>query len=291
MSRPLFISVNGTGVPDPYGPGFSGDIGRALTDPWNNVMASFWGPELANVFDWQPIGYDAAVMGMDKSARGAVYRKPGTYSSDDTGGIVAQVLARPKGTKHVLSGYSQGAIATGICLVECYFDPKGPLNDRLSDLKGVVNFGDPKRSPGIANGNKVAGLPMPKKLDGYTTGGIAGPGCLKPDQTPDWLLSCALDGDLYAAAPVGDDPWHNEPLVGQIETRIYDFIQSGKLSTGIMAIAKGIAQEFEHPLANTVALVQAIVNGLTFAAQGVQAPHWLYGPFVPAMVEWILAQV
>jgi hypothetical protein len=37
-----------------------------------------------------------------------------------------------------------------------------------------------------------------------------------------------------------------------------------------------------------IALVHAIFNGLTFAAAGTSAPHWQYGPFVPAMVDWIL---
>jgi hypothetical protein len=288
--KPLYVSVNGTGVPDPYGPGFAGDIGRALTDPWNDIMSQFWGKQFANVFDWQPVGYDAAVMSMDKSARGAVYRKPGTYSPDDTGGIVAQVLARPKGTKHALGGYSQGAIATGICLKECYLDKNGPLHDRLPDLLGSIHFGDPLRTPGLARGNEIAKLPAPKKQDGQTTGGIAGPGCLTAAES-ELVISCALDGDLYASAPVGDDPWHNEPLVGQIETRIYHFIQTGSIVDGFMAVMKGIAQEFGHPLSNTIALFHAISNGVSFAAEGTSAPHWQYAPFVPAMVEWLLSRV
>lgn len=38
------------------------------------------------------------------------------------------------------------------------------------------------------------------------TGGIAEPADLKPDQTPAFLYSFALDGDLYASAPVGEEP-------------------------------------------------------------------------------------
>lgn len=285
--RPLFVSVNGTGVPDPYGPGFSGDIGRALTDPWNNVWASFWGAEFANVFDWQPIGYPAAVIPMGTSVNNAIYRPA---SGDDGGGIVAEVLARPKGTPLILSGYSQGAIATGQCLRDAFLNPTGPLHARLPDLKGVINFGDPMRCPGLAVGNTVAGMAQPSKLDGQVTGGIAGPGCLTAEQSG-LVVSCALDGDLYAAAPVGANPWTDEPLVGQIETRIYNFIVSGSLGTGIAAIAKGVWQEFEHPWENTIGLVEAIYNGLKFAAAGTNAPHWQYQGFVPAVTQWALEQV
>lgn len=292
MNKPYLLTINGTGVPDPWGPGFAGDIGRAfLTNPWQIVADKIDGiitPE--QPIEWQPIGYPAAVMGMDKSARNAIYRTPGTFSPDDTGGIVAQVLARPKGTRHALSGYSQGAVATGICLREAYLAPAGPLHDRLPDLIGVINFGDPLRTPGLARGNQIAKLPAPTKRDSQTTGGIAGPGCLTAAES-ELVISCALDGDLYACAPVGDSPWSSEPLVGQIETRIYDFIMSGSIGTGFMAVMKGIAQEFEHPLSNTVALFHAIVNGISFAAAGTNAPHWQYGPFVPAMVDWLLAQI
>ena len=48
MAQPLFISVNGTGVPDPWGPGFSGDIGRMLTNPWWSIAGQFWGPTAAS---------------------------------------------------------------------------------------------------------------------------------------------------------------------------------------------------------------------------------------------------
>src|SRR5699024_11986295 len=160
-----------------------------------------------------------------------------------------------------------------------------------SDLVlGIINFGDPMRCPGIANGNKVAGLPMPKKLDGHTTGGIAGSGCLTADETPDFLLSCALDGDLYAAAPVGDDPWHKKTEVGADEQLIYDIVQEFD-GDDIMAIVERVAGLIARPIAWIVGLVQAIVNGLTFAVAGPAAPHWCYGPFVPHMVEWVREQV
>jgi hypothetical protein len=280
--RPLLITVEGTSVADPFGPGFSGDIGRAFAiNPWevlSNKIDGLLPPPLPPV-EWQPIGYPAAVFPMNPSVEAGRSE------------VNRQIGMRPKGTPLFLSGYSQGALVTDEVWVKDILSPSGVHHDRLADVKGIINFGDPRRCPGIAHGNEVAGFPAPTKLDSETTGGIAGPTCLTPDQTPDFLLSCALDGDLYAAAPVGDTPWKSEPLVGQIETRIYGFIESGSLLTGMLAVAKGIVQEFEYPLSNTLALVHAIFNGMKFASAGPAAPHWQYGPFVPPMINWILGQI
>ena len=39
MTKPLLVTVNGTGVPDPFGPGFSADVGRALAfNGWDAIM-------------------------------------------------------------------------------------------------------------------------------------------------------------------------------------------------------------------------------------------------------------
>jgi hypothetical protein len=289
--RPVLITVNGTGVPDPFGPGFSGDIGRAFAvDPWQVIENNMDGIITPTPpVEWQPIGYPAAVFPMNPSVvagRAEVNR---------------QIGLRPAGTPLFLSGYSQGAIVTAEVWSQDILSPSGIHHDRLPDVRGIIQFGDPVRCPGIAHGNEIAGFPAPKDLDGVVSGGIAGPTCLTEAQTPSFYLSCALDGDLYAAAPVGPKsgtavvdtgaPWHNEPLVGQIETRIYGFIESGSLAKGFMAIVEGIVQEFEYPLTNTIALVHAIFNGIGFAAKGMNAPHWRYGPFVPPMINWILEQI
>jgi hypothetical protein len=161
-------------------------------------------------------------------------------------------------------------------------DSKGMHHDRLADVRGIINFGDPLRLPGTAHGNEIAGFPLPKKLDSVTTGGIAGPADLTAAQTPDFLLSCALDGDLYACAPVSDDPWHNEAKAGKVETNIYNIIQKATV-LNLLTIAKDLLMP--------IGTIEAIINGLTFAVAGTNAPHWQYGPFVPAMVNWILSWV
>ena len=273
--RPLFISVNGTGVPDPFGPGFSGDIGRALSDPWRDILVEFVGATMqtANTVSWQPTGYPAAVAPMGPSvAAGRV--------------AICENIAHQHtpGYPLFLSGYSQGAIAVGQTYVNDFLNPSGIYHSRLPDLQagGIINFGDPLRCPGIARGNEVAGLPAPSKLDGVTTGGIAGNKDLKPEQTSDNLLSCALDGDLYAAAPVGDDPWSNEAKPGLVETSIYNIIMQASFGSLLK-----IASDLALPLAT----IQAIYNGLKFAAAGTNAPHWQYGPFIPSMVDWVRERV
>lgn len=303
----MLLTVNGTGVADPFGPGFSADVGRMVSDLWNKIVAQFWGAYAQSLVYWQPIGYAAAVFPMTPSVNQAVAelsRQVTLHENPDPN--INLGCYCPVGHPLFLSGYSQGAIAVAVFWRDYVLNPKGLHHNRLDDIVkrgGIIQFGDPMRTPGVAHGNEVAGFAAPTALDGVLTGGIAGPGCLKPEETDlegidePFYLSCALDGDLYGASPVGPKagtvvvstgaPWVNEPLVGQIQTRIYSFIESGSLLTGVMAVAKGIAQEFAQPLTNTIALVQAIFGGLKFAAAGTNAPHWQYQNFVPHMTQWV----
>jgi hypothetical protein len=270
--QPILLTVNGTGVPQWDGPGFAADLGRAFAfNPWQAIADKFSGVvSIPPPVFWQGISYPAAVSPMApsvKAGRAEVNR---------------QIGLRPAGTPLFLSGYSQGAIVTGQVWALDILAPNGIHHDRLGDVKGIINFGDPLRCPGVANGNKVAGLPMPKNLDGQVTGGIAGPADLTAVQTPDFYLSCALDGDLYAAAPVGSNPWTAESSVGKVETNIYDIVQQPTF-WDVVSIAKDIGMP--------IGTVEGIYNALLFFGQGTNAAHWQYGPFVPAMVDWILGRI
>jgi hypothetical protein len=274
--RPVLITVNGTGEADPFGAGFDADVGRAFAvNPWAGIannIAGYPPPPLPPVF-WQPTGYPAAVFPMNpsvKAGRAEVVRLVN--------------LVHTPGYPLFLSGYSQGAIVTGMTFLMDFLAPNGALHNRLSDLAngGVVNFGDPLRAPGIANGNQTFGFPMPTTLDGVTTGGIAGPLDLHPDETPPWYLSCALDGDLYACAPVGDDPYRHEAGPGKIETRVYDFVESGSV-VDFLKIALSIGAP--------ISTIKAIYNGLKFASAGMNAPHWQYQGFVGPAINWILNRI
>src|SRR6516225_9053272 len=255
----MYCSVNGTGIPDPFGPGFAADIGRMLTNPWNNISTQFYGDAAHRAYGldiiWQPIGYPAAVFPMNPSVEAGV----GEISRQVT--LHEQNGTNVPGDSLTIGGYSQGALVTDVFWRDLVLNPAGPHHNRLEDITvrgGIINFGDPMHCPGISNGNIVAGIPVAKTLDGVIPGGA---------------------------------PWVGEPLVGQIETRIYNFIESSSLVEGIMAVAEGVAQEFEYPLSNTIALCHAIFNGMTFALAGTNAPHWQYVPYVPALYGWLVNRV
>lgn len=273
MTQPLLLTLNGTGVPDPFGPGFSADLGRALgvINPWQaiaNKLDGLRAPESAVM--WQPIGYAAAVFPMGPSVE------------EGRAELVRQIAMRPVGTPLFLSGYSQGAIAVARTWALDILATTGQLHNRLPDVRGVIQFGDPTRCPGVANGNVVAGFPLPKKLEGFTTGGIAGPGCLRPSQTPDFYLSCVMPNELYSNAPIGDNPWTAESHVGDVETNIYEIVLQPTFKD-IVEIAKALFMP--------IATVEALYNAITFFAAGTNAGHWQYQGFIDPLCQWILSRI
>ncbi len=263
------FSVDGTlypGAPGPPWPyaGFASDIAWGLM----TVADGMWLSDF--------IAYPATVGSMQSSA------------NIGRGNLTTAIMNTPLGWPIVLAGYSQGAIVTDQCWLDDFVNPKGVLHDRYlnGDLKAIFNYGDPLRAPGVANGNLLAGIPLPKHLDGVVTGGIGGPMDLTPAQTPPHLFSCALDGDLYACCPVGSNPWgHNwlgsskEAAPGKVGTGIFNVIMHANFWNVI-----GVAKDLGHP----IAMVEEIVNGLTFAAAGPRAPHWAYGPYIGAAVGWMV---
>jgi hypothetical protein len=276
IAAPVLITVNGTGVPDPFGAGFDADVGRAFAvNPWQliaNTLDGLQPPPPPPVF-WQPTGYPAAVFPMKPSVQAG---------RAEANRLIA--LQHTPGYPLFLSGYSQGALVTATVFLLDILAPTGVHHGRLPDLArgGIIQFGDPMRAPGIANGNKTFGFPMPTQLDGANTGGIAGPLDLHPNETPDYYLSCALDGDLYACCPIGDDPWKHEAGPGKVETGIYNFVESGSVVDFLK-----IALDIGAPIST----IKAIYNALKFASQGMNAAHWQYGPFVQPAIEWILSRI
>lgn len=258
------ITANGTGVPDGTGPGFGADLARGLMQAADGMWI------------WKWVDYPAATFPMRPSIE--VLKA----------NLRAMVRATPG--KQVWSAYSQSAIA----FAQVWRDDvlNGELHDRLDDIEAIILYGDPTRTPGIAYGNELAGQPAPGKLNGHTTGGIAGPGCLKPEEClhpktgRKIILSVANAGDLYASAPVGDTPWVKETAVGHDETLIFEAVMDFN-GGDILAFAKTLVSIVAMPLTQIIPLVQAIINGLTFLAQGTNAPHWQYdvAPAVDYMVR------
>jgi hypothetical protein len=242
-----YLSAQGTGV-DMW-TGYPADTGRAISTEY---------------FMWQPIGnYPASVvnpqmggsvqMGVDEAVR--LLTGSGGPGPFYTSGPIA------------LSGYSQGALVVAKLWRDEFLNPNGRLHNRLNDVVAAVTWGNPMRSPGIANGNVSTGQAIPKNLDGAVTGGIAGPEDLRPAETPWWWYDFANDGDLYAAAPVGVNPWTDEAPAGMVETNIFNIVQRATIGN-IISILKDLG----HPIGT----IEAIYNGGLFASQGTNAPHWQY---------------
>jgi len=273
---PVLITVNGTGDPDPADTtGFAGMLGSMVggVNPWEvvaNQLSGFQTPTPPWI--WQPIGYPAAVFPMQPSvddARAQIVAALGGPPAPDY-----QAAIYPSGP-FALSGYSQGAIVTDTVWTLDILASDGVLHHRLPDCLTVVNFGDPWRSPGIANGNSYQNIPVPGTEDGAVTGGIGGKLDLTPQQTnyPNQfgdpvVMSFALPGDLYASAPVGSSPWTSEAPAGIVGTSIYSFILSGSFLKFV---------EIAGDLLVPVGTIEEIINGLRFFAAGTSAPHWQYG--------------
>lgn len=289
--RHVAISVNGTGSPGPFDWGFAGELGSELND---------------EEWFWQPAAYPAATVNMGASVTvgvDEVVRLALLYFAGApilTGGFATGKLA--------LFGYSQGAMVVDKVWRDEVLNPAGRLAHRKDDIIAIVNFGDPMRCPGVANGNVRAGFPIPQPLDGSVTGGIAGPDDLTPEQTPAFLMSCDNDGDLYGSAPVGATPWVKQTGVGHDETLVFLLIQESDAANlfalaqeAIAALTEAVtqpAQTIGDSLgallgqgvaveSHVVALVQALYNGGMFFIVTGGGPHGDYEKFIPAMVDFV----
>lgn len=249
--------------------GYPADSARYLTE-WSGPWQQLTGEKPK--FRWQGCEYPSAVFPM----------RPSVLAGWEE--LVTQINRWPG--KFNLDGYSQGAVV--VCLVWRHeiLDPGGRLHHRLNDCLGVVTEGNPMRAPGIAYGNTLLwGRPAPGKLDGHTTGGIAGPGNLHPDEClfpaghpqagKPAVFDFANPGDLYAAAPCGDDPWEHPTEVGANETLIYEAVMDFN-GSDLWSFAKKIVKVLTMPLSQAWPLIQAIWNGMQFLAAGMNAPHWQY---------------
>lgn len=305
------ISVPGTGGALM----FEDDPGPILTDPALLARGQFLGPAQGLNWNYFSVTYPAAVFPMGPSWRQGIEE-------------VVYVLRNyfPQGL-FVLDGYSQGAIITSHVWRDEILNPAGRLHNRLNDCLGVIEYGPPCRAPGVAYGNTLLwGRPVPQPLDGFTTGGIAGPDDLTPEQclfpqghplAGQPAVYChANDGDLYGAAPVGDNPWAAESGVGHDETLIYNVIQDfdgknilalveqlmgvlGVVSTGfnLGTLISVVAATIEGAIGvggipgipgtgvtspdQIVSIVEALLNGGMFVLQGA-GPHGAYdsGPAI-----------
>jgi hypothetical protein len=178
--------------------------------------------------------------------------------------------------------WSQGVMA----LLQWFFldvVPEGaPYHYLLPYIYRLYLFGDPFRSPGIAHGNDLAGMPMPPKLDGQVTGGIGGPldytvaqaNMLAPDGKF-LILSFVNPNDLYADSPCGLTPWISLPSVGSVEYMFFQIIMQPNFED-IISLAKLLGK----PIGD----VEALVNTGEFFGAGNNAGHYQYYPGMNAAI-------
>lgn len=238
------FTVHGTGMADPFGPGYPADLGRAVSDVWT----------------WQPVGnYPAAAFPMGNSVR--------------AGRAELKTQIRNNPGKIALAGYSQGAMVTSFVWKHDIVNPKGELHDRLGDVVASVTWGNPCREAGVAHGNRTSGVPVP---DGR---GIADD-LLK--DTPEWWYDYAHGGnsrfgrDIYTDTPDDD--------AGENMTAIYKIVQNVSGFIGQASLLEQIKEMLTNPLVEIPAALRAIYFGGAFVTTRpfATAPHCNYdlGPAI-----------
>ena len=287
----VFIAVDGTvypGAPAPPTPllndgtGFWSGFASGIAGGLINTQDGLW--------DCVEIGYPASTTPMWPSAMIARANVTTVLNGGtDSNGVVWP--GYPLGTKVLVSGYSQGAMAVDWWWINDVIVPGSPLYDRFQngDFLRIYNFGDVLRCPGIANGNTLLwGQPVPPDHDGQMTGGIGGPLDLTPAQTNipspydglPIIMSFDNPGDLYGAAPCGADPWTTLPSVESVEYIFFKIIMYEDPADYLR-----LAELILKPIGD----IEAAINAGVFFAEGTASPHYAYYPAMLAAIDDALA--
>lgn len=232
------FTVHGTGMANPFGPGYPADVARAVFDVWH----------------WQPIGnYPAQAFPMGPSVQ------------QGRAELKNQIRNYPG--KIALAGYSQGAMVTAMTWKHDILNPKGDLHDRLPDVVAAVTWGNPCRELGAANGNRQEGVPIPEGR------GISDD---LLEDTPSWWYDYAhgenssFGKDIYTDTPDDD--------TGENMTAIFRFVQSVSGFVGPNSVLEQIGEWLTNPLVEIPAVFRAIYFGGAFITTQpfATAPHCNY---------------
>lgn len=233
-------------------------VSGTAADMWTGYPAEV-GRAVGDVWFYQPVAYPAATFPMNPSVQ--------------AGRAELKRLIRERPGKIALAGYSQGAIVTSLTWLLDIVNPAGELHDRLPDVVASVTWGNPCREKGKANGNLLAGIPIPEGrgiADTLMTG------------TPDWWLDFAHGGnskfgkDIYTDVPDDD--------TGEHMTAIFRVVQDVSGFVGPNSLLEQFGEMFTNPLVEITAAFQAIYFGGAFVAAQPFAtyPHCNYdiGPAI-----------
>lgn len=181
------------------------------------------------------------------------------------------------------TGFSQGSMGWDQVFTLDILPNNGRLNFLLPTLYRIYQFGHIFRTPGIAFGNELAGLPQSIIQNGVETGGIGGPLDLTDAQTntpaPDGqpiIKSCANLGDIYSCCSVGLNPWTKLAPEGDIADLFYKIVMQPTFGDVI-----SVAKVLEHPIAG----VEELFHVMKFFAAGPNAPHYQYYPQMVACIN------
>lgn len=183
--------------------------------------------------------------------------------------------------------YSQSTMAWDQWWTLDVLPENGPSHYLLPYIYRCYEFGHIFRTPGIAHGNALAGLPESIIQDGVETGGIgagmdltvAQTNHLAPDGKP-VVVSSANKGDIYTCCSVGSNPWTDlapEGKTGYIFEQII-------MQPTFLGIVKTV-EVLGHPLKSILELFHT----MAFFAKGVNAPHYMYFPQMVACINDALA--
>ena len=281
-----FYAVDGTaypGCPAPpvpiinEGSGYWCGFSSGMVGGLINVQDGLWATRC--------IGYPAATLPMWPSVQTGRTNLVAAIQADAAAYLAAN--GSYKGLVIAGSGYSQGSMVWDQVFVLDFLAPGGVLNYLLPNLYRIYQFGHVFRTPGIAHGNAVAGLPESLPVDGVETGGIgagldltaAQTNYVSPVGTP-IIYSCANPGDIYTCCEVGTNPWTAIAPEGFIANLFYRVVMQ---PTFVDVVE--VAEVLEHPIAGIVELFRV----MQFFAEGNSAPHYQYFPQMDACISDALA--
>lgn len=281
----VFFAVEGTVYPGaPFPPRPATNDGQGIYAGFSSGIAG----GLMNLQDglWQyvGIGYPASTIPMWPSVqvgRANLVNAINAYAAN-----YYLVNGSFEGMVITMSGYSQGSMVTDQVWTLDILDPEGALHYALPYIWRIYQFGHIFRSPGIAWGNALAGLPQSIIQDGVETGGIglgmdltvAQTNYLAPDGQP-VVKSSANKGDLYSCCSVGLNPWTAPAPEGKTGSLFEAIIMQPSLT----AILK-TALVLKTPIKS----IQELFHTMSFFAAGMNSPHYQYFPQMDACIGEML---
>lgn len=250
-TRPLLITVCGTGVPWWVGP--DADTARAVEDK----------------YFWQPCGYPADPFPMGKSIAAANAECHVQMNRAEPG-----FMHRERIEKYgvAFASYSQGGVVVSELWENNIKPANGSLNWAKDHVLKSVCWGNPNREAGKVwpdNG----GSPMAS----LTSQGVSSTGM---KDTPSWWRNYAHQGDLYACAEPGD--------VQQDKNAIWQIVRDLNVFTGPDSLLAQVIELSVLPITRTIAAFKALLDAGMFFIRGT-TPHTNYG--IGPAIEFLRAGV